>query len=376
MTRDEALARLTTDPEFAGRLAGDPSSVAADFGLSAEDVAFLQGLAPEDASSGPEQLGQRLSRSSLSFGSAVSHLLQGGHDSAHAAVSEQQHQASPVSPLSEGHDRSGPDLPQQDGPDLPQHGSQGSGSETPFRTGGSGGGVLPTGQSGDDAPTADVSVHHDDHRFHSDGRAGYNPQTDSSDDAGDKNNVQPSTTTSTSAHGDTTQTRVEADGTRVYTVMRADGSGEQEVDHPDGSTDNLHTGRDGSVTITHHTWDGLIKGDIEIYGPSHQHGDGGPDGGTESSGPAVDPAWASQQHGGAPSGDPETSQEHGGPTLDPTAANKVETGGSGTGGEGGVEAGPNPGLKPGEASAVHVSDNPTGYGTASYGKVDPNPVEH
>lgn len=374
MTRDEAVSRLATDPEFAARLATDPAGVGVQFGLSAEDLAFVQGLVPEAGSGGAEQLGQRMSRSSGSFGSAVSHLLASGHSTAvDHVVTEQQHPASPASPLGDAHD--GPDLPQHDGPDLPHHGSQGSGGETPFRTGGpSGGGELPTGQGGDDTPTVDVSVHHDNHHLGSDGRAGYNPATDSSDDPGDKGNVQPSVTTTTNAHGDTTQIRVQADGTHIYTTMRADGSGDQEVDHPDGSTDSTHSSRDGSVTVTHRTWDGYIKGDIEIYGSSHPHGDGGPDDGTESSGPAVDPTWASQQHPGAPTGDPESGQEHAGPNLDPTAASKIGTGGSGTGGEGGVEAGPNPGLKPGEASTAHISENPTGYGTASYGKVDPNPV--
>lgn len=359
MTRDEAVVRLAIDPEFAARLAADPAGVGAQFGLSADDLAFVRELAPDAESVGVQQLGQRLSRSSIAFGSVVSHLLAGTHGTAaDHALAEQQHPASSASPLDEGHDRSEPDLPQQGGPALPVHDGPSSAGTTPFHTGGpSGGGVLPSGQSGDDLPTVDVTVHHDDHRFGADSSHAEGDKPDAGKvNPGDPSN-RGSNETTTLPDGSTSTAHVDTGGHITSIETRS----------PDGTVSVTSFDQSGHMT------GGAVAFPDGTFAVGHPHQDGGPDGGTEGSGPAVDPAWASQQHTG-PGSDPELGQEHGGPTLDPAATSKLDAGGSGTGGEGGTEESHDSPLKPGEASAVHVHTNDTGYGTASYGKVDPNPV--
>lgn len=372
----EAVARMATDPEFRDAVRRHDPAVLAEMDLTEDEQERLRALSAGTSGGGPECLGQRLSKSSVLGGSLLSHLSE--HSGASAAVQDEQHHAAALAtPWSTGHEPGGPVVPGSDGPpsfghgpdgidglNLPHHGSQGSGSETPFHAGGPGGqGNLPTGRGGDDTPIGDVSVHHDDHRFGSDGSR-------SEGDKPDPGKVNPGDPSTRGAN----QTTNLPDGTTV--TAHTD---------PGGHITSVEThSPDGTVTLTAYDQQGQSVGAAAAspdgrfsYAPAveNPHHESGPDGGTEGSGPAVDPTWASQQHTGS-GGGPEVGQERGGPNLDPTAASKVETGGSGTGGEGGVEEGHGSPLKPGEASTTHIDSNDTGFGTASYGKVDPNPVEH
>ena len=82
---------MATDPEFAQNVRRDPGPAARHYGLTPEEATQLAALADAEESSGPAQLGARLSKSSIGSG-GLSSLLQSisapdvMHDAATAPV--------------------------------------------------------------------------------------------------------------------------------------------------------------------------------------------------------------------------------------------------------------------------------------------------
>jgi hypothetical protein len=64
----DLVVRMATDPEFAERVRSDPGGVAAEHGLTVEQVAALAQLGDGSGLGGPSMLDARLSKSSLFFG--------------------------------------------------------------------------------------------------------------------------------------------------------------------------------------------------------------------------------------------------------------------------------------------------------------------
>ena len=77
----EAMVRMATDADFAGRVREQGPAVARECGLSESELATLQALGQSDAPAGPTQMGERLSKSGLfGAGALVSALHLGAGD--------------------------------------------------------------------------------------------------------------------------------------------------------------------------------------------------------------------------------------------------------------------------------------------------------
>jgi hypothetical protein len=66
-----AIARMATEPQFARRVREEPASVRAELDLTDREWQTVASLQDSADSTGPEQLGERLSKSALFFGGAM-----------------------------------------------------------------------------------------------------------------------------------------------------------------------------------------------------------------------------------------------------------------------------------------------------------------
>jgi hypothetical protein len=87
----DAMVRMATDTEFARRVRDEGPEVARQYGLSETELASLQALHQADASSGPQQMVQRLSKSGLFGMGALSAMSDLGAAALHAGPAPDVH---------------------------------------------------------------------------------------------------------------------------------------------------------------------------------------------------------------------------------------------------------------------------------------------
>jgi hypothetical protein len=130
----EVVARMAVDPVFAEQVRSHPDEVALAYGLNADEIDKLRGLAAADAQSGPAPLGARLSKSGIT-GGLLAGFLAGAADPMATAEGGD---------VSEGGDISKPEFvvfdPQPDPPGGPHVAEAALGGPD----------TIPGGDSGDD----------------------------------------------------------------------------------------------------------------------------------------------------------------------------------------------------------------------------------
>lgn len=64
----EVITRMAVDPEFTDRVRSNPDDIAAEYSLTAEEIAQVLALTDAPAGDGPETLDTRLSKSGIGSG--------------------------------------------------------------------------------------------------------------------------------------------------------------------------------------------------------------------------------------------------------------------------------------------------------------------